>query len=325
MTTLSDFHYIRPETTEQAITALTETANAHPLNGGTDLLPNLRRGLVNPDTLIDLSRLTALKNIIWQDNRLTLGAGVTLQQLRKEPSLQEKFPALVKAARSVAGPSHRAIATLGGNLCQDTRCIFYNQSEWWRKGNDYCLKYQGERCHVVPKGDRCYATYHGDIAPLLIALEAEAEITGPDGIRLLPLQDLYQEDGRQHLTLANGELLTALTLEHDKQYQSDYEKVRVRDAIDFPLVGAAVALKRENNRLAKLRVVVTGTNSIPINVDLTHLEGKPWSDESAEDLTKAIRKAVNVLRTTVTGPKYRRRVVMAIAKRLVSQCWQASA
>jgi len=237
----------------------------------------------------------------------------------------QQFPALVKAILAVAGPSHRASASLGGNLCQDTRCIFYNQSEWWRRGNDYCLKYRGERCHVVVKNDRCYATYHGDIAPILMVLGAEAEVIGPDGTRRLPVEQLYREDGSRHLTLEPGELLSAVTLKQDPSWHSGYEKVRVRDAIDFPLAGVAAALRREGDNLAQLRLVVTGTNSIPIRVDLSQLEGRPWSDEAAEEMAKAIRKAVNVLKTTVTGPKYRRRVVMAMAKRLVSQLWQQAA
>lgn len=325
MNYLNEFRFIRPQTTAQAVAALAGSANAHPLCGGTDLLPNLRRGLVGPDALVDLSRLAALQQISWDGDSLTLGAAVTLERLAGEPAINQHFPALVKAVLAVAGPSHRASASLGGNLCQDTRCIFYNQSEWWRRGNDYCLKYQGERCHVVVKSDRCYATYHGDIAPVLMVLEAEAEVIGPDGTRRLPLEQLYREDGSRHLTLESGELLSAITLKRDPRWRSGYEKVRVRDAIDFPLAGVAAALRREGNTLAELRLVVTGTNSIPIQVDLSSLQGQPWSDEAAESMAKAIRKAVNALKTTVTGARYRRRVVMAMAKRLVSQLWQQAA
>ncbi|WP_029133527.1 4-hydroxybenzoyl-CoA reductase subunit beta [Sedimenticola selenatireducens] len=325
MSLLNEFRFIRPETTAQAVTALAGSTDTRVLCGGTDLLPNLRRGLVSPGALVDVSRLESLQQISWEDDRLTLGAAITLEELANEPRLNRHFPALVKAILSVAGPSHRAAASLGGNLCQDTRCIFYNQSDWWRRSNDYCLKYRGELCHVMPKGDRCYATYHGDIAPVLMALGAQIDIIGPGGSRRLPLDGLYQENGSHHLSLEPGELVSTIILPRHVQWHSGYEKVRVRDAIDFPLAGVAAALRREGDTLAQLRLVVTGTNSIPIRVDLSQLEGGTWSDEAAEEMAKAIRKAVNVLKTTVTGPKYRRRVVMAMAKRLVSQLWQQAA
>ena len=324
MNLLNEFRFIRPDSLEQAVTALADEGS-HPLSGGTDLLPNLRRGLVGPEALVDLSRLDDLKQLRREGDHLVLGAGLTLETLAEAPEIREQFPALHDAILAVAGPSHRASATLGGNLCQDTRCIFYNQSEWWRRGNDYCLKYQGERCHVVVKNDRCYATYHGDIAPVLMVLDAEAELVGPGGARRIALDALYREDGSQHLTLQPGELLASVSLRHDPAWVSGYDKVRVRDAIDFPLAGVAVALRREGENLTGLHLVVTGTNSMPIRVELSALEGKPWSDASAEELAKAVRKAVNVLKTTVTGPKYRRRVVMAMARRLVDRLWQQAA
>lgn len=325
MSLLNEFRFIRPETTEQAVAALADGGTARPLCGGTDLLPNLRRGIGSPAALVDLSRLEPLQQIRWEDDQLILGAAVTLEELANETGIKRHFPALVTAILAVAGPSHRAAASLGGNLCQDTRCMFYNQSEWWRRSNDYCLKYQGEQCHVMPKGKRCYATYHGDIAPMLMALGAEIEILGPGGSRRLPLDGLYQEDGSQHLTLQAGELVSTIILPRDPQWHSGYEKARVRDAIDFPLAGVAAALQREGDTLTGLRLVVTGTNSIPIRVDLSPLQGQAWNAAAAEEMAKVIRKAVNVLRTTVTGPKYRRRVVMAMAKRLVAQLWQEAA
>lgn len=321
----NDFRFIRPETTEQAVAALADSSAARPLCGGTDLLPNLRRGIGSPEALVDISHLAPLQQIRWEDDHLILGAGVILERLAGDSRIRQQFPALMTAILSVAGPSHRAVASLGGNLCQDTRCIFYNQSEWWRRSNDYCLKYRGERCHVVVKSDRCYATYHGDIAPILMALGAEIEILGPGGGRRLPLDGLYQEDGSDHLTLQAGELVSAIILPRDPLWHSGYEKARVRDAIDFPLAGVAAALQRDGDTLTRLRLVVTGTNSIPIRVDLSPLEGQAWNAAAADEMTKTIRKAVNVLRTTVTGPKYRRRVVMAMAKWLVSRLWQEAA
>ena len=150
---------------QRQVRALAEEG-AQPLAGGTDLLPNLRRGLGTPRVLVDLMAVAALDAIsVQRDGSLRVGAAATLAALAGQAAVRTGWPALATAAGLVAGPTHREAATLGGNLCQDTRCVFYNQSEWWRAGNGYCLKLRGDKCHVVVKSDRCYATYHGDVAP----------------------------------------------------------------------------------------------------------------------------------------------------------------
>src|SRR5207342_2518557 len=132
---------------------------------------------------------------------------------------------------AIAAPGHRAIGTVGGNLCLDTRCIYYNQSEWWRSANAYCLKNRGDTCHVAPQGRRCHAAFSGDLAPALMALGAEIEIAGPAGRRGIPLADLYAEDGRAHLKLAPGELILWVQLPAAPP-PSAYAKVRLRGSID---------------------------------------------------------------------------------------------
>ncbi len=183
MNLMPDFRCHRPATLEEAVRLKAASAGTRFVAGGTDLLVNLRRGLDEPSDLIDLTAVADLAVIRRDGDSLWLGAGVTLAELARHPELLAFYPAVAEAALAVAGPTHRAAATLGGNLCQETRCIFYNQSEWWREANDYCLKHLGDKCHVVPKSDRCYATYHGDIAPVLMVLDAEAVVAGPDGVR----------------------------------------------------------------------------------------------------------------------------------------------
>ena len=147
-----------------------------------------------------------------------------------------QYRALAQAAAAIAGPGHRVMATVGGNLCLDTRCIYYNQSEWWRSANAYCLKNRGDICHVAPQGQRCHAAFSGDLAPALLVYGAEVDIAGPQGQRRIALSDLYVEDGKAHLALAKGELVVAVHLPAPPP-PSAYEKVRVRGAIDFPLGG----------------------------------------------------------------------------------------
>ena len=323
MNLLPDFRYSRPTSLEEAVRLKAASAGARFVAGGTDLLVNLRRGLGEPSVLIDLSAVADLATIRRDGGSLWLGAGVTLADLARHPEILATWPALVEAALAVAGPTHRAAATLGGNLCQDTRCIFYNQSEWWRSAHSFCLKHQGDKCHVVPKSDRCYATYHGDIAPVLMVLDAEAVIAGRDGVRHLTVTELYRESGADHLTLRDDEVLAAVVLPPPDGRRAAYAKARVRDAIDFALAGVAVALRRDGDVLGDLRVAITGTNSAPLMIATGDLVGRRWDGDVAAALAKLLRNKANVLRTTVVGAIYRRRAMQAMARRLVDTLWNA--
>ncbi|OAN44712.1 4-hydroxybenzoyl-CoA reductase subunit beta [Paramagnetospirillum marisnigri] len=321
MNILPDFKTLRPATLAEAVAALAADG-AQALGGGTDLLPNLRRGLGKPVTLVDMTAIGNLSGIaVLADGNLRIGAGTSLEAIAESEAIKSGWPVLAQAAELVAGPTHRAAATLGGNLCQDTRCVFYNQSEWWRSGNGYCLKYEGDKCHVVVKSDRCYATYHGDVAPALMVLGAEAEVVGPTGKRSLKLAELFREVGQRHLTLEKGEVLAAVMVPPLDGWRARYVKVRVRDAIDFPLAGIAVALKRDGDTLSGLKLAITGTNSAPLLVSTDSLVGGTWDAAAGESLTQLVRKTSNVLKTTITGVKYRRRVLLAMARKAVDELW----
>jgi 4-hydroxybenzoyl-CoA reductase subunit beta len=321
MNILPDFRTLRPATLAEAVTALA-LEGAQALGGGTDLLPNLRRGLGQPATLVDLTAIGSLAGIsVLSDGSLRMGAGTPLEAIAANASIRASWPVIAKAAGLVAGPTHRAAATLGGNLCQDTRCVFYNQSEWWRSGNGYCLKYKGDKCHVVVKSDRCYATYHGDVAPALMVLDGHAEIAGPNGKRMLPLARLFREDGSDRLSLEKGEVLAAVVVLPAGGWKADYVKVRIRDAIDFPLAGIAVALKRDGDRIAGLKLAITGTNSAPLMVPTDDLAGAGWNACTAQTLVQAVRKTSNVLLTTVAAVKYRRRMLLAVTRKVVDDLW----
>ena len=162
------------------------------------------------------------------------------------------------------------MATLGGNLCLDTRCVFYNQSEWWRRANDYCLKHGGDVCHVAPQGKHCHAAFSGDLAPVLLVLDATVEIVGPAGARGLPLAKLYLDDGARHLSLEPGEIVTAVRIPAQlASVRTGYRKARARGAIDFPLAGVAAQVAMNHGRLGALRVALTGTNARPFLLDGT--------------------------------------------------------
>ena len=185
---------------------------------------------------------------------------------------------MAEAAGSIAGPTHRAMGTVGGNLCLDTRCIYYNQSDWWRGAVHHCLKTTGEVCHVAPKSRGvCFATFSGDLAPALLTLGAEVDIAGPAGRRTLPLARLYigfarQDqpvtetlgDGKHFLSLRPGEFVTAVRARNTPALRSGYDKIRIRRSIEYPVCGVAVAMRRDGDTLAELRVAFTGTNPRPV-------------------------------------------------------------
>ena len=319
MDRLPAFELLHPASVAEAA-ALLAAPGARLLAGGTDLLPNLRRGLERPATLVDLSGVAGLDAITRDADGLTLGAGVNLARLASE-DFGDAWRAVSEAAKQVAAPSHRNAATVGGNLCLDTRCIYYNQSEWWRAANGYCLKRGGDVCHVAPQGSRCHAAFSGDLAPTLIALGAEVELVSAQGSRRLPLAQLYRDDGAAHLTLAPGELLTTVHLPAAARgTRSAYRKARVRGAVDFPLAGVAIALQQQAGCVSAIAVALTGTNSHPLALGgVDAFIGRAVDDAMLVQLGKLVAKQVSPMRSTVTAANYRRQVASVLAQRLLRE------
>jgi 4-hydroxybenzoyl-CoA reductase subunit beta len=319
---LPEFTLHRPATLAEAATLL----NAEPLSrlvaGGTDLLPNLRRGLDRPPVLIDLSALTGFAAVeAATDGSVMLGAGLTLAAITTDATIAARLPALAEAARAAAGPGHRSAATLGGNLCQDTRCVFYNQSEWWRASNDYCLKRGGTTCHVAPQGERCHAAFSGDLAPVLLAVGAEVELQSARGVRWLPLAQLYRDDGAAHLTAERDELLARVRIPAAAPgVVCGYRKARVRGSLDFPLAAVAAALVLRQGVIVSLQIGISGTNSHPLLLDGTaELVGHPVDEALLARVGKLVAKQVSPMRSTVTPSNYRRQVAAATAQRLLRE------
>ncbi|MCL2716159.1 MAG: 4-hydroxybenzoyl-CoA reductase subunit beta [Alphaproteobacteria bacterium] len=317
-THLPPFQLARPTSISEAIATIHSAPDGRFLGGGTDLLVNLRRGIGSAKILVDLSGIAELAEITATSEGVSIGAGVALAKLARHPLIGAQYPAVQQAANAIAGPSHRNVGTVGGNLCLDTRCIYYNQSEWWRNANSYCLKHRGGRCHVAPQGDSCFAAFSGDLAPAMLVLGAEVDIVGSEGRRRIPLSELYVEDGRAHLTLKPGELLTAVHLPA-RPPASAFQKMRNRGAIDYPLAGVAVAMALDGKNVATLRIALTGTNSRPFLVAGTGaLAGTPLDPKLFSDVERLLRKQVQPMRTTLTSPNYRRVAATALARRLIS-------
>jgi 4-hydroxybenzoyl-CoA reductase subunit beta len=335
MGAMVEFQLMRPSSLAQALEAHGANPGAQPLGGGTDLVVNIRRGIVTPPVLIDMTGVAELRTIEADARGLAIGASVTLAELAAHAGVAELYPVVAQAAGSIAGPTHRNMGTVGGNLCLDTRCIFYNQSEWWRSANNHCLKTTGDMCHVAPKSRGvCFATFSGDLAPALMTLGAEVDLAGPRAKRTLPLKDLYtgdarhdgsgRGDGKHYLALAPGELVTAVRAKAVPGLRSGYDKIRIRRSIEYPVAGVAVALRRERNTLADLRVAVTGTNPRPVLLEGTAaLCGGPLDERVFKGLDELVRDQIMSMKTTFTPGHYRRRVAGVLARRLVARLFAA--
>jgi len=325
MEVLPDFKLHRPTSLAEALEARGSVAEARYISGGTDLMANLRRGLSPTENLIDLTGVAELQSLEVTAEGLRIGSAVTLAAIAEHADIQRDYAALAMAAQAVAGPTHREVATIGGNICLDTRCFFYNQSQWWRDSNDGCMKYEGTICHVVPTSKRCYAAYSGDVAPALLVLGAEVEVAGPEGTRRLPLADLFNDDGIDYLTLTEGELVTAVHVPTGSA-QSAYAKLRIRGSIDFPLAGIALSLAVVDGKISTLEAAVTGTTSIPVAISgLDDFIGSDFDDDDLDAFAKLVQKQIAPLHTTTTQPQYRRRAVTAMARRLARELKEAAA
>src|SRR5690348_163407 len=338
MDALPDFRVVSPTTLKEAIAARAENPQAMPLGGGTDLVVNIRRGIVAPKVLIDMTRVQELHALKVDANAIELGASLRLSAIAEHPAINAHYPVLAQAAAHIAGPTHRNMGTLGGNLCLDTRCIFYNQSEWWRDANNHCLKTTGSICHVAPKSRGvCFATFSGDLAPALLILDAEIDITGPAGRRTMRLDDFYigyarqdepvtdtRGDGKYFLALRPGEIVTAVRAKNTPGLRSAYDKIRIRRSIEYPVTGVAVGLRRDGDTLADLRVAFTGTNPRPVRlVGAERICGGPLDARVFAGLDALVRDQVMPMKTTFTPGHYRRRVAGVLARRLVTRLFES--
>jgi 4-hydroxybenzoyl-CoA reductase subunit beta len=336
MDALPDFSLVNASSVDDVLKARAENRDSRLVGGGTDLVVNIRRGIVAPPVLIDVARVAELRVIKADAQSIEVGASVTLAELAEHPDVLRHHPVVAEAAGSIAGPTQRNMGTVGGNLCLDTRCIFYNQSDWWRGAINHCLKTTGQICHVAPKSRGvCFATFSGDLAPAFLTLGAEVDIAGPAGRRTLPLAKLYigfarQDqpltetlgDGKYFLSLRPGEFVTAVRARSTPALRSGYDKIRIRRSIEYPVCGVAAALRREGDALTELRVAFTGTNPRPVLLEgADRLCGGALDARVFKGLDDLVRDQVMAMKTTFTPGHYRRRVAGVLARRLVQRLW----
>jgi 4-hydroxybenzoyl-CoA reductase subunit beta len=316
---LPRFKLLRPRTVAEAVEMLAKhSPGVRVIAGGTDLIPSMRQKLFEPPYVLDVRGIAGLRDISRTPAGVEIGALATLTQVEGAALLRELYPVLTEAASTVASPVLRNMGTIGGNICLDTRCLWYNQSLAWRKGCGFCIKKDGDLCHVAPGGDFCWAAFSGDTPPALLCLDAEIEIAGPGGTRRLPLREFYTGDGDKYRKLQPNELLTRVFLPAAMAgYSGVYKKLRIRGSIDYPLAGVAVALKRSNGHIADARVALTAVNPEPLLVPgaTEALSGRPLSEELALRVGVLAARAAKPLTTSVLTPEYRREMVRVFTKR----------
>jgi 4-hydroxybenzoyl-CoA reductase subunit beta len=281
----------------------------------------MRQRLFEPEHVLDLRGVGAMRGITPRpDGGVEIGALTTLGLIERSAFLRQHFSVLAEAAATVASPVLRNMGTVGGNICLDTRCLWYNQSLTWRKGCGFCIKKDGDLCHVAPGGAKCWAAFSGDTPPALLCLNAEIEIAGAAGTRRIPLGDFYTGLGDTYRRLQPDELVTRVCLSASAaDYRGVYRKLRIRGSIDYPLAGVAVVMKRSNGHVVDARVGITAVNPSPLLVKGAGelLTGRAVDDNLADAIGDLAAKTAKPLTTSALTPEYRREMIRVFTKRAV--------
>ena len=311
MIRLPNFTYAAPTTVSEAAARLAgDPAQTMLLAGGTDLLPNMKRRHQLPATLVSLRRLAELKKVA-NGSGLALGAGLTLSEVTKVAAVKEKFRGLYQAAMQVATPHLRNMGTLGGNLCLDTRCTYYNQNYEWRKAIDFCMKIEGTVCWVATASKRCLAVSSTDTAPALISLGAKVRLVSAEGEREVALESLYRNDGIDYLSRKPGEILAEVVLPQSDGWTSTYWKLRRRGSFDFPILGVAAAVKTaRDGTVEDARLVLGAVSSHPLVIQVKGLlVGRKADDEIIEAVGNLAESRAKPMDNTDMDLRWRKRVV----------------
>lgn len=266
MLRLHPYQYYRPRALDEALDLLeTHEGDVMPIAGGTDLVPNMKHKLFTPGHLVSLRALPELQGIERENGHVRIGAAETLAVIAAHEDLRGMLPSLCRACGDISGPQLRRVGTIGGNVCLDTRCTYYNQTYFWRDALGFCLKKDGDACHVVKGGTRCVAAHSADAATAMMTLAAELDIAGPNGRRAVPIDEFFTSDGVWNRRMEPGEILVGIRIPVPAAgTRFSFQKLRVRDSIDFPLMNLAAAADFDGDgRVSSLRMVVSGMGSYP--------------------------------------------------------------
>lgn len=317
---LPAFELHQPKTLKEAVKiAGSLGGNFDYIAGGTDLLQNYKCQINVKKHVISLRHIPTIQRISAD----RIGGGALLGDLAGHKAVRRAYPSLTHTAGIVASPLIINTATLGGNLLQDTRCYHFNQTKWWRMAHGSCLKAEANICRVVPNpGNICYATYCGDIAPLLICLDASAALFGPQGEREVKVDAFFQMDGIKRFVKTKEEILSWIRVpESSRTLRAAYQKLRLRQSIDYPEIGVAAALELDGDRVKRLRIAATALAPVPVIYDeITKAAiGQRWSEELIRDLSAKVMAASSPYRNTYLVPQYRKKMAGVLSRRVLRQ------
>ncbi len=311
---LPKFDYVEPKSIKEASSILANNPKAKILAGGTDLLVNMKHRVEVPSVIVNIKKIPELDFIERKDGAIKIGALAPLRSIYGNPLIGQKLPALALATSSVGSYHHQSMGTLGGNICQQNRCKFFNQSNWWRSSRQPCFKVGGEICHVVNKKGMCYASYSGDVAPALLATNAKVRLEGDTGVREPFLEDFFSGDGKTPLHLEEGEILTHVIIpEEAVNGFSIYMKCANRESIDFPIVGMALWSSMEAK---EVRVSFTAVDRRPIRAKSVEnfLRGKDLTEETLEEMVGLAPREATPVKTSIYSPSYKRKIMGLLLK-----------
>ncbi len=321
---LPAFRYLAPKSLAEATRMIADAGvDGMLVSGGTDLYPNMKRLQFNPQILVGLRHLPELHGVSGDPQRgMRIGAATPLSQIGLHPAIRARYPALATAAASVATPQIRHMGTIGGNLCVDTRCNYYNQSYEWRRAIGFCMKRDGEGCLVAPGSPRCVAVSSSDTAPVMMALGGLVVLTGPDGERTVPASALYRDDGIAYLSKRPDEIVTAVLLPPVDGLRSTYWKLRRRGSFDFPILGVAAAARLDKDGTCLEARIVLGAVS-PHPVDAAEaarlLCGRKLTPELIEEAAVSAYRPAKPLDNTDLTLAYRKRMARVFVSRALRE------
>ena len=327
MLTLPAFEYHSASSIGEAVALLSKyRGQVKVVAGGTDLIPNMKHRLFTPAHLVGLKAIPELDQIADDGEEIRLGAMCTMAQLARDPLVGKALPSLADAAAQIAGPQLREVGTLGGNLCLDTRCVYYNQTYFWRKALGFCLKKDGTVCHVVQGGQRCVAAASNDTAPVLMTLGARVCVVGPSGVRELPVSELYVPDGIVNTVLSPEELVVEVRVpKPEARTLMGYQKLRLRASIDYPALTIAVAAKLDpNDRVEWMRTVVSALGARPHWVGgLERFRGRRFEPGLVAEVAQLAHRQCHPLTSINVDPAWRREMVPVFVRRAFARSHRA--
>jgi 4-hydroxybenzoyl-CoA reductase subunit beta len=317
---LPRFNYLRPKTAHEAANLAAELGpRAMFVAGGTDLFPKLKRRQFEVETLISLDFLS--HEIRNGSDECTIDAGVTLAAATRNEHLNRHFAGYAEAAGLVSSPPLRNAGTVGGNLCVDTRCNYYDMTYEWRKAAGFCLKKDGDICLVAPSSPRCWAVSSSDTAPMAIALDGVVTLTGPDGERELPVSALYRDDGIEYMAKQPSEVVTSIRISANPDSRSAYVKLRRRGSIDFPIAGAGVALQLDGDTVVRCRIVLSAVASHPLEATAAEefLKGRKADAQAIREAAEIAAKPAKPLDNADLSHFWRKRMVRVVVEQALRQ------